>query len=115
MSKARDNQCGLAKAGAPPFCGSEEGVGASTVGVPLQLGKSNNASLLSKNNSLERAVDWIFSHIDDLDAEAAMDISEVPLAQTQRLSQQLSLCQWDLKSGMALEVSVPGKQNSPLH
>ncbi|XP_078507651.1 ubiquitin carboxyl-terminal hydrolase 5 isoform X4 [Lissotriton helveticus] len=27
-------------------------------------------------NSLERAVDWIFSHIDDLDAEAAMDISE---------------------------------------
>lgn len=76
MSKARDNQCGLAKAGAPPFCGSEEGVGASTVGVPLQLGKSNNASLLSKNNSLERAVDWIFSHIDDLDAEAAMDISE---------------------------------------
>lgn len=29
-----------------------------------------------QNNSLERAVDWIFSHIDDLDAEAAMDISE---------------------------------------
>ncbi|KAJ1122418.1 hypothetical protein NDU88_000905 [Pleurodeles waltl] len=27
-------------------------------------------------NSLERAVDWIFSHIDDLDAEAAMDVSE---------------------------------------
>lgn len=29
-----------------------------------------------QNNSLERAVDWIFSHIDDLDTEAAMDISE---------------------------------------
>lgn len=37
---------------------------------------SCNAFLLPKNNSLERAVDWIFSHIDDLDAEAAMDISE---------------------------------------
>ncbi|VFV18461.1 ubiquitin carboxyl-terminal [Lynx pardinus] len=42
-----------------------------------RLGRwTSNASLLSKNNSLERAVDWIFSHIDDLDAEAAMDISE---------------------------------------
>lgn len=38
--------------------------------------RKSNSSLLSKNNSLERAVDWIFSHIDDLDAEAAMDISE---------------------------------------
>ncbi|KAI6080021.1 Ubiquitin carboxyl-terminal hydrolase 5 isoform X1 [Aix galericulata] len=33
-------------------------------------------ALRATNNSLERAVDWIFSHIDDLDAEAAMDISE---------------------------------------
>ncbi|XP_077323229.1 ubiquitin carboxyl-terminal hydrolase 5 isoform X4 [Lithobates pipiens] len=33
-------------------------------------------ALRSTNNSLERAVDWIFSHIDDLDAEAAMDLSE---------------------------------------
>lgn len=33
-------------------------------------------SFAFQNNSLERAVDWIFSHIDDLDAEAAMDISE---------------------------------------
>nr|2DAK_A Chain A, Ubiquitin carboxyl-terminal hydrolase 5 [Homo sapiens] len=29
-------------------------------------------ALRATNNSLERAVDWIFSHIDDLDAEAAM-------------------------------------------
>lgn len=42
---------------------------------PEHVGKCRT-SLLSKNNSLERAVDWIFSHIDDLDAEAAMDISE---------------------------------------
>lgn len=42
----------------------------------LRLVRKSNTSLLSKNNSLERAVDWIFSHIDDLDAEAAMDISE---------------------------------------
>lgn len=34
------------------------------------------SSFCLQNNSLERAVDWIFSHIDDLDAEAAMDISE---------------------------------------
>ncbi|KAG8435759.1 hypothetical protein GDO86_013629 [Hymenochirus boettgeri] len=33
-------------------------------------------ALRATNNSLERAVDWIFSHIDDLDAEAAMDLSE---------------------------------------
>uniref|UniRef100_A0A8C0H4G0 Ubiquitin carboxyl-terminal hydrolase n=1 Tax=Chelonoidis abingdonii TaxID=106734 RepID=A0A8C0H4G0_CHEAB len=33
-------------------------------------------ALRATSNSLERAVDWIFSHIDDLDAEAAMDISE---------------------------------------
>nr|DBA14885.1 TPA: hypothetical protein GDO54_004162 [Pyxicephalus adspersus] len=33
-------------------------------------------ALRSTNNNLERAVDWIFSHIDDLDAEAAMDMSE---------------------------------------
>ncbi|XP_075699067.1 ubiquitin carboxyl-terminal hydrolase 5 isoform X2 [Rhinoderma darwinii] len=33
-------------------------------------------ALRSTSNSLERAVDWIFSHIDDLDAEAAMDLSE---------------------------------------
>ncbi|CAI9574449.1 unnamed protein product [Staurois parvus] len=33
-------------------------------------------ALRSTNNNLERAVDWIFSHIDDLDAEAAMDLSE---------------------------------------
>ncbi|XP_063291263.1 ubiquitin carboxyl-terminal hydrolase 5 isoform X1 [Pelobates fuscus] len=33
-------------------------------------------ALRATNNSLERAVDWIFSHIDDLDAEAAMDMSE---------------------------------------
>lgn len=46
-------------------------------GAPAsERGRKSNSSLLSKNNSLERAVDWIFSHIDDLDAEAAMDISE---------------------------------------
>lgn len=61
----------------PPFCGCTEEAEAFTGGFscPELVGKSN-ASLLSKNNSLERAVDWIFSHIDDLDAEAAMDISE---------------------------------------
>lgn len=37
---------------------------------------SSLSSSSFQNNSLERAVDWIFSHIDDLDAEAAMDISE---------------------------------------
>lgn len=37
---------------------------------------SSSLSSSFQNNSLERAVDWIFSHIDDLDAEAAMDISE---------------------------------------
>lgn len=37
---------------------------------------SSLSSFSFQNNSLERAVDWIFSHIDDLDAEAAMDISE---------------------------------------
>lgn len=47
-----------------------------SVGVPAWLFRKSNTSLLFKNNSLERAVDWIFSHIDDLDAEAAMDISE---------------------------------------
>lgn len=48
----------------------------ATVWVCLLHSRKSNTSLLSKNNSLERAVDWIFSHIDDLDAEAAMDISE---------------------------------------
>lgn len=33
-------------------------------------------ALKATSNNLERAVDWIFSHIDDLDAEGAMDISE---------------------------------------
>ncbi|XP_075468738.1 ubiquitin carboxyl-terminal hydrolase 5 isoform X3 [Ascaphus truei] len=33
-------------------------------------------ALGATSNNLERAVDWIFSHIDDLDAEAAMDVSE---------------------------------------
>uniref|UniRef100_A0A8C5PH46 Triosephosphate isomerase n=1 Tax=Leptobrachium leishanense TaxID=445787 RepID=A0A8C5PH46_9ANUR len=33
-------------------------------------------ALRATNNSLERAVDWIFSHVDDLEAEAAMDMSE---------------------------------------
>ncbi|XP_059811489.1 ubiquitin carboxyl-terminal hydrolase 5 isoform X1 [Hypanus sabinus] len=33
-------------------------------------------ALRATNNSVERAVDWIFSHIDDLDAEAVMDVSE---------------------------------------
>lgn len=63
--------------GAPPFCGCDEGAEASVGGflAPELVGKCNT-SLLFKNNSLERAVDWIFSHIDDLDAEAAMDISE---------------------------------------
>lgn len=37
---------------------------------------SRSSPSFFQNNSLERAVDWIFSHIDDLDAEAAMDISE---------------------------------------
>lgn len=32
-------------------------------------------ALWERNNSLEWAVDWLFSHIDDLDAEATMDIS----------------------------------------
>lgn len=62
---------------APSFYGCDEGAKAFTgcFLAPELVGKCN-ASLLSKNNSLERAVDWIFSHIDDLDAEAAMDISE---------------------------------------
>lgn len=67
----------MAKAGAPPFCGCDEGPEAFTGSfLASELVTNSNAALLSKNNSLERAVDWIFSHIDDLDAEAAMDISE---------------------------------------
>ncbi|XP_060679120.1 ubiquitin carboxyl-terminal hydrolase 5-like, partial [Hemiscyllium ocellatum] len=33
-------------------------------------------ALRATNNSLERAVDWIFSRIDDLEAEAEMEVSE---------------------------------------
>lgn len=42
----------------------------------LRICKLTVFAFAFQNNSLERAVDWIFSHIDDLDAEAAMDISE---------------------------------------
>ncbi|NIG58528.1 Ubiquitin carboxyl-terminal hydrolase 5 [Pontoporia blainvillei] len=45
----------------------------ATVWVPPDEGGTCGKK---RNNSLERAVDWIFSHIDDLDAEAAMDTSE---------------------------------------
>ncbi|XP_029436237.1 ubiquitin carboxyl-terminal hydrolase 5 isoform X2 [Rhinatrema bivittatum] len=41
------------------------------------------------SNSLERAVDWIFSHIDDLDTEAAMDISEGGRSAAESLSESI--------------------------
>ena len=75
-SKARD--IGVVGRGwAPRCCGCDEGAEAFTGAfLAPRTCRRCNAFLLPKNNSLERAVDWIFSHIDDLDAEAAMDISE---------------------------------------